>query len=540
MTTSGGDPDRKSKSLSRKPRGHRFPRTILTHFLAEAGALEAADAVAANVHVSRLIGDYGGAFDERGSDVSWTPGESEPDWIGAWTRVSQRIDNAERREGFFARMDRVRKSYERLRRHPEPALAARLVGLFAVALAEDLAANPEDVSSRASDLLDFAHTALARLHFAYDAAGRAKRVRAADVEWELLDRDFFAAKWSMMTRTGPVRLGALRFASRKWRIEPSWPGADGQSLGEVLRADSNIIAATNGGFYLYSELPGAPHGSLGDPAGLAVRDGVVLMPPVYRRPALLQDDQHHVHLRVVGLKGVTMRRGRMKLAARLVNRPHLGPGDIVFYNSLFGARTPVAPIAFAVYGRRVIETATNGDVAIPLGGLAVVMHPGSASMHPGSTTTDAGVAAIGDEWDFDLPSIPGVGRVVSGVAGGPMILAARKAGSDWEQGDYDEAAIPEALHPFGFFAQAFAPRLAVGITEDHQVVIVAVEGRDFKHSVGMNLDSLARLLLGMGCVQAINLDGGGSAGMALRGEDGMIGAATRPIRSVLAIRSAKS
>lgn len=519
--------------MSRKPEGHRFSRSIWAHFVAEARNLEGADAVAANAHVSRMIEDYADAFDHRDVPTSWTASDAEPDWVGAWTRVLQGIDDAERREGLFARMDRVRKAYERLRRHPEPALAARLLGRFVVALAEDLAACPEAVSWRASDLLDYAHTSLARLHFAYDAAGRAKRVRAADVEWELVDRDFFTARRSIMTRSGPVRLGALRFASRKWRIEPSWPGSGGRSLGDVLSSDEHVVAATNGGFYLYSELPRAPHGALGDPAGLAVRDGVVLMPPVYRRPALIQDDQHHVHLRVVGLKGVTMRRGKIKLAARLVNRPHLAPGDIVFFNSFHGVRTPVAPMAFAVYGRRVVETAVNGDVAIPLGGIAVAMHPGSAA-------PSARVTEVGDEWDFDLPSIPGVGRVVSAVAGGPTILAARKAGVDWTQGDYAESAIPEALHPFGWFARAFAPRLAVGLTEDHQVVIVAVEGRDFKHSVGMGLDSLGRLMLDLGCVQAMNLDGGGGVGMVVRGGDGAIGAATRPIRSVLAIRSVKA
>ncbi|MCC6157169.1 MAG: phosphodiester glycosidase family protein [Deltaproteobacteria bacterium] len=519
--------------MSRKPVAHRFPRFILTHFVAEARDLEGADPVAANVHVSRLILDYGNAFDDRETNGSWTPIQNEPDWIGAWTRVLQVVNDPERREGLFARMERVRKSYERLRRHPEPALAARVVGRFAVALADQLAAHPEAVSWRASDLLDFAHTAFARLHFAYDAAGRVKRVRAADVEWELVDRDVFAARWSVMTRSGPVRLGALRFASRKWRIEPSWPGPEGRSLSAVLSADSNIVAATNGGYYLYSEVPGAPHGALGDPAGLAVRDGVVLTPPIYRRPALLQDEQFHVHLRVVGLKGVTMRRGNMKLAARLVNRPQLNPGDIVFYNSLHGARTPVAPIAFAVYGRRVVETAMNDGVAIPLGGIAV-------AMHPGSVVPDRGLVSMGDEWEFDLPTIPGVGRVVGAVAGGPMILAARKSSVDWAQGDYGENAIPEALHPFGFFAQSFAPRLAAGVTEDHQVVIVAVEGRDFKHSVGMNLDSLARLMLDLGCVQAMNLDGGGGVGMIVRGDDGVVGAATRPIRSVLAFRSVKA
>ncbi|MCL4234009.1 MAG: phosphodiester glycosidase family protein, partial [Deltaproteobacteria bacterium] len=216
-----------------------------------------------------------------------------------------------------------------------------------------------------------------------------------------------------------------------------------------------------------------------------------------------------------------------------VNRPHLNPGDIVFYNSFFGARTPIAPIAFAVHGRRVVEVADNADVAIPLGGLAV-------AMHPGSTSTGVRVTNIGDEWDFDLPSIPGVGRVMNAVAGGPTILAARKAGVFWEEGDYGEVAIPEALHPFGWFARAFAPRLAVGLTEDHQVVIVAVEGRDFKHSVGMGLDSLGRLMLDLGSVQAMNLDGGGGVGMMLREDDAALGAATRPIRSVLAIRSAKT
>ena len=60
------------------------------------------------------------------------------------------------------------------------------------------------------------------------------------------------------------------------------------------------------------------------------------------------------------------------------------------------------------------------------------------------------------------------------------------------------------------------PRTAVGITADKNLVLVTVDGRE-ESSVGMTLTELASFMKEIGCVEAMNLDGGGSSVMYVDG-----------------------
>lgn len=56
------------------------------------------------------------------------------------------------------------------------------------------------------------------------------------------------------------------------------------------------------------------------------------------------------------------------------------------------------------------------------------------------------------------------------------------------------------------------PRTAVGITADKRMIWLIVDGRS-EQSQGVNLNELAALMKECGCVDALNLDGGGSSAM---------------------------
>ena len=58
------------------------------------------------------------------------------------------------------------------------------------------------------------------------------------------------------------------------------------------------------------------------------------------------------------------------------------------------------------------------------------------------------------------------------------------------------------------------PRTAVGIKKDGTVVLFMVDGRQAPLSVGMNGSEIAQTMIDLGCVSALNLDGGGSATFA--------------------------
>jgi hypothetical protein len=53
------------------------------------------------------------------------------------------------------------------------------------------------------------------------------------------------------------------------------------------------------------------------------------------------------------------------------------------------------------------------------------------------------------------------------------------------------------------------PRTAIGITSTNQLLLVTVDGRTTA-GVGMTLSELASYMINLGCVRAINMDGGGS------------------------------
>lgn len=61
-----------------------------------------------------------------------------------------------------------------------------------------------------------------------------------------------------------------------------------------------------------------------------------------------------------------------------------------------------------------------------------------------------------------------------------------------------------------------APRTAIGIKKDGTVIFYTLDGRQSGYSYGAKKSTLAKRLLELGCVEAINLDGGGSTALAGR------------------------
>lgn len=58
------------------------------------------------------------------------------------------------------------------------------------------------------------------------------------------------------------------------------------------------------------------------------------------------------------------------------------------------------------------------------------------------------------------------------------------------------------------------PRTAVGYTANNHVILIVADGRQI-NSEGVGLPELAQIMIDLGCVEAMNLDGGGSTQMAI-------------------------
>ncbi len=63
------------------------------------------------------------------------------------------------------------------------------------------------------------------------------------------------------------------------------------------------------------------------------------------------------------------------------------------------------------------------------------------------------------------------------------------------------------------------PRTAMGYTNDHKLIIMVIQGRVPGIAEGASLTQEAQLLKDLGCVEALNLDGGGSSCMLVNGKE---------------------
>lgn len=128
-----------------------------------------------------------------------------------------------------------------------------------------------------------------------------------------------------------------------------------------------------------------------------------------------------------------------------------------------------------------------------------------------------------------------------GVSGGPVLLKDGEVPFDFEEvhegGEYYWANFE--IIPYDIFGKTLlADRTAVGITTDGKVVLFVCDGR-LPQSKGATLLELAQVMKGIGCADALNLDGGGSTNMWVDGEvinhqDIVPGTShTRPIKSVI-------
>lgn len=101
------------------------------------------------------------------------------------------------------------------------------------------------------------------------------------------------------------------------------------------------------------------------------------------------------------------------------------------------------------------------------------------------------------QWSFGLPG-------VLDIAGGQPVLVKDGRG-----------VVPRGCDTTFCAPQ---PRTAVGYTQDGRVLIATVDGRQSGWSVGMSLRQWAQACVQMGAEGGLNLDGGGSTTMWVRGE----------------------
>lgn len=286
------------------------------------------------------------------------------------------------------------------------------------------------------------------------------------------------------------------------RVDPRAPGVRvaptlakntyfGRDTVSAIARRAGGVAAVNGAYF-------SPR--TGEPLGLLMIDGELVSGPLYNRTAL-------------ALGGANAEIGRTQLATRLtlpsgesydfdgVNQPR-GLNRMVLYTARFGASTFTPSDAKGASEYTLLPDGTvvgtaPGNATIPPGGSVISAHGQAAEWLAKRVKVGDKLAvrsALADLW-------PGVKHV---LGGGPSLL---------DDGQIRITAEQEQFRPD--ITNGRAPRTAVGIDAAQQLLLVTVDGRQPRRSVGLSLNGLAALMRELGARDALNLDGGGSTAMAI-------------------------
>ena len=279
------------------------------------------------------------------------------------------------------------------------------------------------------------------------------------------------------------------------------------TTGLALRAERArrrpVLAALNADFFSFTP-PGVP-------TGAQVVAGEVVRGPGERAVlgVTAGGDPFVGRVRLGGK--LWLSRGLSATLGRVNARP---AGDtLAVYNRFAGASTPADSGVVELLVRRVGGAGAVGDT---LRGVLV----GSDTAAAGAAIPEDGVvfaargraadflrlhAPPGDTLRWTLRFEPAPGPVREMVGGHPVLLR-------------HGAEVPDAE---GGAAAAFSttrhPRSAVGWRPDGTLLLVAVDGRQPGYSVGMSLAELRSLFRELGAAEALNLDGGGSTALVVRG-----------------------
>jgi hypothetical protein len=140
------------------------------------------------------------------------------------------------------------------------------------------------------------------------------------------------------------------------------------------------------------------------------------------------------------------------------------------------------------------------------GGRVLAVTPGGSTAQPSAGVTPAGSRAE-----------PSAGAPAVVLGHGPRLLRADRlvVRAVAEQEGFKP---PQAPSFFRSFVAGRNARTLAGVRADGTLLLVTVDGRRPAWSVGMTLPEAARLMRFLGARDAVNLDGGGSSTMTIRGE----------------------
>ena len=252
----------------------------------------------------------------------------------------------------------------------------------------------------------------------------------------------------------------------------------------TIAKKNNSIVAINGTFF---------KPATGVPLGTLMIDKKMYTGPIYNRVAMGIFDDHYDMARVQ--LNANLKSWDKILKVDNINQPRMLSTYVIVYTKEWGKMAPASPQygqQIAVEDGKVVAVSTSA-LPIPENGFVIV-------------APKQKLAELAKEKSINLEinTIPDWQNVNHIIGGGPYLV---------KNGQVYVDVSEQKLGAIG----GRNPRSAIGYTAENNLIIVAVDGRE-NSSVGLTLFELANLMKSIGCVSAMNLDGGGSTVLYVNGK----------------------
>lgn len=295
------------------------------------------------------------------------------------------------------------------------------------------------------------------------------------------------------------RLRAALGYGRVWENNAS----QGREVVSGIAARNNALVAVNAGFFTFTS---------GHPIGLHLENGEAVTEPALSRTALCIDEDGKGSVAAfTGSGTVTAEDGATFVINGFNRRPGKGNELLLFSPRFFDATLPTPNRT---------EVQVSGVKSLRFGedlkGTVSLVGTGGGTLLPPQTVVLSGGgragqflqdhATSGKKITIRYDVTPSLQNIRQAVTGGPGILQGGKI------------ALNHIAEGFGESHNTTRhPRTAAGVMKDGTILLLTVDGRQPFLSRGASLTETANLLLKFGAVNGVNLDGGGSSAMAVRG-----------------------
>jgi hypothetical protein len=301
----------------------------------------------------------------------------------------------------------------------------------------------------------------------------------------------------------------------------------------ALAARKHAVAGVNGGYFVIGDADGTP----GDLAGSSILDGRLVSEAVDGRTDLLLGPVFPAVDALWDAQSVRASDG----ATRLLDGDNRKPGLIRACGGSGGdspTERPLHDVSCTDASELIRFTPVFGPDSEPGDGAEAVLDADgrvTALREPrgGPIPADGSVlAGTGDGADWlraharpgarvrvgtevrtrrgPLALRPGLGV----VNGGPRLLAGGHRDITAEAEGFDHPDDPGFYYAFALRRN---PRTIAGVERDGDLLLVAVDGRAPGYSAGLDFEEEAAVMRSLGASDALNLDGGGSTTMTIRG-----------------------